>query len=134
MSSSLSHIPPKKRKVSLDTEQQNDESMDHTDSYVECSEEMDCYGSSNAKKNQSTKQKSYLPSSVKSMTKEEISAWRKEARRVRNRQSAAASREKVRSRITELEAEVDDWKFRYELVMSRIKFLEDKFLGEGNTA
>lgn len=80
-----------------------------------------------------SKQKTYLPNSVKAMTKEEISAWRKEARRVRNRQSAAASREKVRSRITELEAEVAGWKMKYEIVMSRIQVLEDKLRSEGKS-
>jgi hypothetical protein len=52
---------------------------------------------------------------------------------VRNRQSAAASREKVRSRITELEAEVAGWKLKYETVMSRIQLLEDKLRSEGKS-
>lgn len=48
------------------------------------------------------------------MTKEETTQWRREARRVRNRESAAASRAKTRDRIAELEDEVNRWKARYE--------------------
>jgi Basic region leucine zipper len=40
------------------------------------------------------------------MPKSELAKWRKEARRVRNRESAAASRHKTRLRIEELEAQV----------------------------
>jgi bZIP transcription factor len=42
------------------------------------------------------------------MSKEQLAAWRREARRVRNRESAAASRQRIRSRISELEDEVSD--------------------------
>ena len=41
------------------------------------------------------------------MTREELASWRKEARRVRNRESAAASRRKTRDRIHELEEELE---------------------------
>lgn len=95
---------------------------------IECSSR-----STEAVNKKRNKQNTYLPNSVTSMTKEELSAWRKEARRVRNRQSAAASREKVRSRITELEAEVAGWKLKYETVMSRIQLLEDKLRSEGKS-
>lgn len=44
------------------------------------------------------------------VSKEEASALRREARRVRNRESAAASRAKIRNRIEELEKEVESWK------------------------
>ncbi|KAL9178322.1 hypothetical protein ACHAXT_001750 [Thalassiosira profunda] len=54
------------------------------------------------------------------MTKEQLTAWRREMRRVRNRESAAASRRKVRDRIEELEEEVAVWKRRYEEVMNRL--------------
>eukprot|EP00590_Aulacoseira_subarctica_P012494 CAMPEP_0172423858 /NCGR_PEP_ID=MMETSP1064-20121228/17781_1 /TAXON_ID=202472 /ORGANISM="Aulacoseira subarctica , Strain CCAP 1002/5" /LENGTH=239 /DNA_ID=CAMNT_0013165409 /DNA_START=79 /DNA_END=798 /DNA_ORIENTATION=- len=47
------------------------------------------------------------------MTKDEASAWRREQRRLRNRESAAASRQKTRERITELEGELDEWKLKY---------------------
>jgi len=46
----------------------------------------------------------------KNISKEEASALRREARRVRNRESAAASRAKIRHRIEELEKEVVMWK------------------------
>lgn len=62
------------------------------------------------------------------MTKEQLTAWRREMRRVRNRESAAASRRKVRDRIEELEEEVEVWKKRYEEVMRRL----DGGKGEGN--
>jgi bZIP transcription factor len=48
------------------------------------------------------------------MEKEQLAAWRREARRVRNRESAAASRQRIRGRITELEDEINDWKQKYE--------------------
>jgi len=54
------------------------------------------------------------------MTKEQLTAWRREMRRVRNRESAAASRRKVRDRIDELEDEVEIWKIRYQEVMARL--------------
>lgn len=68
------------------------------------------------------KQKKYLPD--RSMSTEEMKAWRKEARRVRNRQSAAASRQKIRDRIVTLETDVQTWKSKYEGVMERIAYLE----------
>jgi hypothetical protein len=58
------------------------------------------------------------------MTKEELTLWRKEARRVRNRESASASREKTRHRIDELEVEVDTLKSRYAAALHRIVQLE----------
>jgi hypothetical protein len=136
MSSSFSHVPPKKRKVSLDTEHQYEDNVpDRIPNTVSSSEVVfECSSrSTEAVNKKRNKQNTYLPKSVKSMSKEEISAWRKEARRVRNRQSAAASREKVRSRITELEAEVAGWKLKYETVMSRIQLLEDKLRSEGKS-
>eukprot|EP00571_Detonula_confervacea_P013053 CAMPEP_0172312342 /NCGR_PEP_ID=MMETSP1058-20130122/17139_1 /TAXON_ID=83371 /ORGANISM="Detonula confervacea, Strain CCMP 353" /LENGTH=253 /DNA_ID=CAMNT_0013025761 /DNA_START=235 /DNA_END=996 /DNA_ORIENTATION=- len=54
------------------------------------------------------------------MTKEQLTSWRREMRRVRNRESAAASRRKVRDRIEELEDEVDVWKKRYHEVTVRL--------------
>jgi hypothetical protein len=60
------------------------------------------------------------------MTKGETKAWRKQARRVRNRQSAAASRQRVRQRIENLEKEVDCWKRRCQEVWKRLQVLEDE--------
>lgn len=58
------------------------------------------------------------------MDKEQLAAWRREARRVRNRESAAASRQRIRSRITELEGEVEEWKTKYAQAIDRLKELE----------
>ena len=58
------------------------------------------------------------------MSKEQLAAWRREARRVRNRESAAASRQRIRDRISELEAEVDQWKSKYTQAMDRLEHLE----------
>mmetsp|Transcript_2805 Transcript_2805/g.3353 ORF Transcript_2805/g.3353 Transcript_2805/m.3353 type:complete len:266 (+) Transcript_2805:47-844(+) len=58
------------------------------------------------------------------MTKEQEAEWRKEARKQRNRESAAASRNKVRNRIVELEAEVEGWKAKYMVLMQRLDALE----------
>jgi chromatin segregation and condensation protein Rec8/ScpA/Scc1 (kleisin family) len=58
------------------------------------------------------------------MDKDQLAAWRKEARRVRNRESAAASRQRIRDRITELENEVGQWKQKYSMAMERLEQLE----------
>lgn len=58
------------------------------------------------------------------MTRDELKAWRKEARRVRNRESAAASRKRNRERITELESEVDALESKYTAALKRILDLE----------
>ena len=58
------------------------------------------------------------------MTKEEAAVWRREQRRKRNRESAAASRQRQRDRIVELEAEVEEWKVKFEDAMKRIRELE----------
>ena len=59
------------------------------------------------------------------MDKEQLAAWRREARRVRNRESAAASRQRIRGRISELEVEVNDWKTKYETAVGRLQQMED---------
>merc|ERR1712070_496249 len=58
------------------------------------------------------------------MTKEELTVWRKEARRVRNRESAAASRNKTRDRISELEGKVHSLQSKYASALERIIELE----------
>lgn len=63
------------------------------------------------------------------MTKEDKSAWRKEERKHRNRASAAASRNKVRNRIHELETEVQVWQTKYTELMTRIEVLESANTG-----
>jgi TolA-binding protein len=58
------------------------------------------------------------------MTRDELREWRKEARRVRNRQSAAESRSRNRDQITELESEVDVLNSKYSAALQRIVELE----------
>lgn len=58
------------------------------------------------------------------MTKEELTVWRKEARRVRNRESAAASRRRTRERISELEVQLDDLQGKYSAALKKIAELE----------
>ena len=58
------------------------------------------------------------------MDKDQLAAWRREARRVRNRESAAASRQRIRSRIDELEDEVDQWKVKYQQAIERLASLQ----------
>ena len=68
------------------------------------------------------------------MTKEQLASWRREARRVRNRESAAASRQRIRSRITELECEVDGWKKKYNEAMGRLQVLEQIKAAQASSA
>jgi predicted ribosome quality control (RQC) complex YloA/Tae2 family protein len=58
------------------------------------------------------------------MTKEEEAKWRLEARKKRNRDSAAASRKKTQSRISELENEVTKWKSKYDLLYQKLNDME----------
>jgi hypothetical protein len=58
------------------------------------------------------------------MNREELRDWRKEARRVRNRQSAAESRSRTRDQITEFQSEVDVLKSKYSAALQRIVELE----------
>lgn len=67
------------------------------------------------------------------MNKEDTAEWRREARRKRNRESAAASRNKVRNRIAELEDEVLDWKTKCDNLFERIDALE-KMSANANAA
>lgn len=69
-------------------------------------------------------QNRYAPPSFVGMTAEEISEWRKEQRRERNRESAAASRNKTRARIEELEGEVDNWKSKYFDMENKMRQME----------
>eukprot|EP00980_Cylindrotheca_fusiformis_P017900 scaffold5682_cov140-Cylindrotheca_fusiformis.AAC.11 len=65
------------------------------------------------------------------MSKEQLAAWRREARRVRNRESAAASRQRIRNRISELEVEVGEWKTKYSQAMQRLQSLQQTAGGNG---
>lgn len=71
-------------------------------------------------------QKFYAPdiSATSDMTREELSAWRKEERRKRNRASAAASRIKTQSKIADLEGQVSHWKSKCEDMQDRMTKLQ----------
>merc|ERR1712125_54075 len=58
------------------------------------------------------------------MTKEQLKEWRKEARKVRNRESAALSRWKTQNRIVELESEMSRLSGKYQRALERIQQLE----------
>jgi bZIP transcription factor len=58
------------------------------------------------------------------MPKDQLAAWRKEARRVRNRESAAASRQKTRQRIEELEVIVSELEQKYASALDMIQQLQ----------
>jgi hypothetical protein len=60
------------------------------------------------------------------MDKDQLAAWRREARRVRNRESAAASRQRTRGRITELEDELTSWKQKYAEAALELKTLQEE--------
>jgi hypothetical protein len=60
------------------------------------------------------------------MDKDQLTAWRREARRVRNRESAAASRMKTKERIQELEEQVGCWKQKYLAAMDRMQELQQR--------
>ena len=58
------------------------------------------------------------------MSKEETSAWRREQRRKRNRESAAACRKRQRDRISELEMEVNEWKAKFDDALLKLKDMD----------
>lgn len=60
--------------------------------------------------------------------KAELAKWRKEARRIRNRESAAASRNKTRLHIDELENKLLLLQNHYDTAVQRIKELETQLL------
>ena len=59
-----------------------------------------------------------------SMTRDELTEWRKEARRVRNRESAAESRQRTRARIEFLEGQLGSLETKYATALKRIVELE----------
>lgn len=65
------------------------------------------------------------------MTRKELTAWRKEARRVRNRQSAAESRHRTRNRIEELEQKLSSLDEKYSAALKRIAELESSQCSSG---
>jgi hypothetical protein len=68
------------------------------------------------------------------MTKEELKAWRKEARRVRNRESAAASRKKNREAIDSLESQLSESKSKYDAALQYILTLEKQLRQFGSSS
>ena len=48
------------------------------------------------------------------MTEEELASWRRDQRRIRNRDSAATTRRKTRELISELQNAADQWRKKYE--------------------
>jgi len=68
------------------------------------------------------------------MTKDELKAWRKEARRVRNRESAAASRQKNRETIDKFEGEVKVVQTKYDAALQYILDLEAKLRRSGSSS
>ena len=67
-------------------------------------------------------QNQYTP--PEQMTSEQLRQWRKEQRRERNRQSAAASRLQTKQRITQLEAEVRMYQSQYEEMKVQMEGME----------
>ena len=68
------------------------------------------------------------------MNKDELKAWRKDARRVRNRESAAASRQKNREAIDILEIEVKEVQSKYDAALQYILNLEEKLRRSGSSS
>lgn len=68
-----------------------------------------------------------VPEELKAtMTKEQMTEWRKQMRKERNRASAAASRQKTQSKIKELEGEVSKWKSNYEALQEKMIRLQQQ--------
>mmetsp|Transcript_4902 Transcript_4902/g.7433 ORF Transcript_4902/g.7433 Transcript_4902/m.7433 type:complete len:192 (-) Transcript_4902:223-798(-) len=126
-------LPPKKRKVSENSEASESDQQKEQEqlSSNEPSAESDTdnkngsntpAGSKIVVQNGKKTQIRYDPDVP--MSKEQLAAWRREARRVRNRESAAASRQRIRDRINELEDEVGEWKTKYREAMERLQQVE----------
>ncbi|EJK50642.1 hypothetical protein THAOC_30320, partial [Thalassiosira oceanica] len=69
-------------------------------------------------------QNKYAPESASTMSKEEVSEWRKEQRRKRNRESAAISRGKSKLKQQRLEGERDLYKRRCQEMEEKMKEME----------
>lgn len=121
-SSATEKKPPKKRKVADDPSSAKDKasrSAAEAEAEAEASEDDYSDGEFDRKKAQIR----YDPDVP--MSKEQLASWRREARRVRNRESAAASRQRIRNRISELEDEVGQWKSKYAHAIQRLEALEE---------
>lgn len=107
------------------TEVHDDESHDNDDSSFEPSSNRHWISNIGIKK-----QARYVPEEPLNMTKDELSNWRKEARRVRNRESAAASRQKTRQRIEELEGDISVLHTKYTAALQYILQKEDNIVND----
>jgi exonuclease VII large subunit len=79
------------------------------------------------KKHKINHKRSYIPENNKHMSKEELKQWRMHQRKLRNRQSAAASRQKVRNRVETLERELQALQHKYNAALDRLKTYEPSF-------
>jgi chromosome segregation ATPase len=114
--------PPKKRKITEEDEDDtvgSDTNAGNNDAFETTFDQQDCDDDANNRKKTQIRYDPEIP-----MNKDQLAAWRREARRVRNRESAAASRQRIRNRISELEDEVSQWKARYSQAMQRLEALE----------
>jgi len=99
----------------------------------DCAEEVAITTSSNTEERQPKRKKPHITGIKRAsrydpgvdLSKEELKAWRKEARRVRNRESAAASRKKNRESIQRLETELEALKTKYAAALKYIVDLEE---------
>merc|ERR1712151_433947 len=79
------------------------------------------------KKHKINHKRSYIPENNKHMSREELKQWRIHQRKLRNRQSAAASRQKVRNRVETLERELQALQHKYNAALDRLKTYEPSF-------
>ena len=116
-------IARRRRRVKLSRKNDNDKrSRDEDDSSSDFDDDESCSPRKKPHLTGIKLQARYHPGV--NMTRDELTAWRKEARRVRNRQSAAASRAKTRGKMDELEGKLQDMTRKYEAALKRIAELE----------
>jgi hypothetical protein len=65
------------------------------------------------------------------MTEEELAAWRRDQRRIRNRDSAAMTRQRTRELIVSLQNDVEEWKKKYEKLEDENRALRLYFNSRG---
>eukprot|EP00545_Synedropsis_sp_CCMP1620_P003679 CAMPEP_0119010820 /NCGR_PEP_ID=MMETSP1176-20130426/5270_1 /TAXON_ID=265551 /ORGANISM="Synedropsis recta cf, Strain CCMP1620" /LENGTH=276 /DNA_ID=CAMNT_0006963559 /DNA_START=52 /DNA_END=882 /DNA_ORIENTATION=- len=123
--SSSSALARKRRKVKLSRKNENDKRLVRDDDDEYDDDEPEEVLSGERKKPHITgikRQARYDPGV--SMTRDELTVWRKEARRVRNRESAAQSRARTRDKIDELAGELATLGSKYAAALERIAQLE----------
>lgn len=108
--------PPKKRKIDESKEKEKETERD-----------IDSETDDSSKRKTQIRYDPEVP-----MDKDQLAAWRREARRVRNRESAAASRQRIRNRINELEDEVGEWKTKYSQAMERLATLQQSITNDND--